>query len=91
MRRLALIGTWVAAALAAAAPSHALAQAADAQGSNIRTVAPMPSLAPMIKRVSPAVVSIGIQGSVREQGRNPLFDDPFFRRFFQRTSRCRRA
>ncbi|MEY2626076.1 MAG: hypothetical protein RL412_1851 [Pseudomonadota bacterium] len=82
MRRLALIGTWVAAALAAAAPSHALAQAADAQGSNIRTVAPMPSLAPMIKRVSPAVVSIGIQGSVREQGRNPLFDDPFFRRFF---------
>jgi serine protease Do/serine protease DegQ len=36
----------------------------------------------MIKRVSPAVVSIGIQGSVREQGRNPLFDDPFFRRFF---------
>ncbi len=82
MRRTALIGTWVAAALAAAAPFHALAQAADAQSSNNRTVAPMPSLAPMIKRVSPAVVSIGIQGSVREQGRNPLFDDPFFRRFF---------
>ena len=48
-----------------------------------RSVAPMPSLAPMIKRVSPAVVSIGIQGTVRQQGqRNPLFDDPFFRRFF---------
>jgi len=28
-------------------------------------------------------VSIGIQGTVREQGqRNPLLDDPFFRRFF---------
>ncbi len=42
----------------------------------------MPSLAPMIKRVSPAVVSIGIRGAVREQQRNPLLDDPFFRRFF---------
>jgi Do/DeqQ family serine protease len=43
----------------------------------------MPSLAPMIRRVSPSVVSIGIQGTVREQGqRNPLLDDPFFRRFF---------
>lgn len=47
-----------------------------------RSVAPMPSLAPMIKRVSPAVVSIGIRGAVREQQRNPLLDDPFFRRFF---------
>jgi len=37
----------------------------------------------MIRRVSPSVVSIGIQGTVREQGqRNPLLDDPFFRRFF---------
>ncbi|NBU26428.1 MAG: Do family serine endopeptidase, partial [Gammaproteobacteria bacterium] len=42
----------------------------------------MPSLAPMIKRVSPAVVSIGIRGAVREQQRNPLLEDPFFRRFF---------
>ncbi|NDE02429.1 MAG: Do family serine endopeptidase, partial [Gammaproteobacteria bacterium] len=60
------------------------AQAVDAPAeTNSRTVAPMPSLAPMIRRISPAVVSIGIQGTVREQGsRNPLFDDPFFRRFF---------
>jgi len=37
----------------------------------------------MIRRVSPSVVSIGIQGTVREQGpRNPLLEDPFFRRFF---------
>ena len=83
MRRIALLlGMWVAAALTAALPSRALAQAADAQAANGRTVAPMPSLAPMIKRVSPDVVSIGIRGAVREQGRNPLFDDPFFRRFF---------
>jgi Do/DeqQ family serine protease len=82
MRRIALVGTLAAAAIAAVAPSHLAAQASEAQTSGARTVAPMPSLAPMIKRVSPAVVSIGIRGAVREQGRNPLFDDPFFRRFF---------
>ena len=68
-------------ALLAAVALPVLAQTVDAP-TEPRNVAPMPSLAPMIKRVSPAVVSIGIQGSVREQGRNPLFDDPFFRRFF---------
>jgi Do/DeqQ family serine protease len=82
MRRISLMGSLVAAALAASLPSHAEAQPVDAQTAHSRTVAPMPSLAPMIKRVSPAVVSIGIRGAVREQGRNPLFDDPFFRRFF---------
>ncbi len=42
---------------------------------------PLPSLAPMVKQVSPSVVSIQTRGKVREQ-RNPLMDDPFFRRFF---------
>ena len=56
----------------AAAPS----QAQDA--------APMPSLAPMVRRVSPAVVNISTRGTIKEQAqRNPLFDDPFFRRFFE--------
>ena len=41
---------------------------------------PVPSLAPMVKRVSPAVVNIATRGTVQEQ--NPLFNDPFFRRFF---------
>ena len=85
IRRIALFGALMTGALAAALPaqaSQAAPQTADAQTSGSRTVAPMPSLAPMIKRVSPAVVSIGIRGAVREQGRNPLFDDPFFRRFF---------
>ena len=41
---------------------------------------PVPSLAPMIKRVSPAVVNIATRGTVQEQ--NPLLNDPFFRRFF---------
>jgi len=46
--------------------------------------APMPSLAPMVKRVSPAVVNIATRGTIKEQGTqgNPLMDDPFFRRFF---------
>jgi serine protease Do/serine protease DegQ len=46
--------------------------------------APLPSLAPMVKRVSPAVVNIATRGTVKDQSgqRNPLMDDPFFRRFF---------
>jgi Do/DeqQ family serine protease len=43
---------------------------------------PVPSLAPIIKKTSPAVVNIATKGTIREQGRNPLLDDPFFRRFF---------
>ena len=43
----------------------------------------LPSLAPMIKKVSPAVVNIATRGTIRERGpQNPLLDDPFFRRFF---------
>ena len=41
------------------------------------------SLAPMIKRVSPAVVNIATRGTVTEGSpQNPLSEDPFFRRFF---------
>ena len=40
----------------------------------------MPSLAPVIDQIAPAVVNISVQGSV-EVG-NPLSQDPFFRRFF---------
>ena len=41
----------------------------------------LPSFAPVIKRVSPAVVNIGVKGTVAAP-RNPFFDDPDFRRFF---------
>ena len=41
---------------------------------------PVPSLAPMLKRVTPAVVNIATRGTVEQQ--NPLMNDPFFRRFF---------
>src|SRR5450432_3505069 len=78
-QRMNLRLKFAAAALAAAAISgqaFAGTPAADA--------APMPTLAPMVKRVSPSVVNIATRGTIKEQGgRNPLFDDPFFRRFFE--------
>ena len=40
----------------------------------------MPSLAPMLEQASPAVVNIATKTTV--QVRNPLLEDPFFRRFF---------
>jgi Do/DeqQ family serine protease len=44
---------------------------------------PLPSLSPMIKRVSPAVVNISTRGTIRQGRRsNPLLDDPFFQQFF---------
>jgi len=58
----------------------ALAPAAQAQLPSKPGEAPVPSLAPMLKRVTPAVVNIATRGTVQEQ--NPLFNDPFFRRFF---------
>jgi serine protease Do/serine protease DegQ len=41
---------------------------------------PVPSLAPMLKRVTPAIVNIATKGTVQQE--NPLLNDPFFRRFF---------
>ena len=58
-----------AALLAAAGPSFA------------QKSAELPSFAPVIKRVAPAVVNIGVRGTVAAP-RNPFFDDPGFRRFF---------
>src|SRR5918999_1780871 len=41
----------------------------------------LPSLAPMLERVTPAVVNIATEGRMRLE-QNPLFNDPFFRFFF---------
>ena len=41
----------------------------------------LPSLAPMLEQVTPAVVNIATEGKVQVR-MNPLFSDPFFRRFF---------
>jgi len=40
----------------------------------------IPTLAPLVRAVTPAVVNISVQGKVRED--NPLYKDPFFREFF---------
>ncbi len=40
----------------------------------------VPTLAPLVKEVTPAVVNISVQGRVRED--NPLYQDPLFRGFF---------
>src|ERR1700757_90071 len=37
----------------------------------------VPTLAPLVKEVTPAVVNISVQGKIRED--NPLYQDPFFR------------
>ena len=41
---------------------------------------PLPTLAPMLERTTPSVVNISTTGKVVV--RDPFFDDPFFRRFF---------
>ena len=41
----------------------------------------LPSLAPMLDQVTPAVVNIATEGKIQVR-LNPLFSDPFFRRFF---------
>ena len=40
----------------------------------------LPTLAPMLEKVTPSVVNIATSGTVVQ--RSPLFNDPFFRRFF---------
>ena len=55
--------------------SFAALPLADSQGREL------PSLAPMLERVNPAVVNISTF-STRRVGVNPLLNDPFFQRFF---------
>lgn len=42
---------------------------------------PLPTLAPMLQRVTPGVVNISTRGTIQVQ-QNPLLNDPLFRRFF---------
>jgi serine protease Do/serine protease DegQ len=72
-RVLGACAALVLAASGGAAGAGALPMAVDGQ--------PLPSLAPMLERATPAVVNIAARGVV-EVGENPLFSDPFFQRFF---------
>src|SRR6266702_1927207 len=71
---LAFAAWLVLAAVAPTAPAAMLSAVVDT---------PVPSLSPIVKKVSPAVVNIATRGTIRDRGpQNPLLDDPFFRRFF---------
>lgn len=72
--RILLIGL-----LTIPAVNHASLPLVDSQGTAL------PSLAPMLKRATPAVVNIATSGTVRVQS-SPLFNDPFFRHFFEQPS-----
>jgi serine protease Do/serine protease DegQ len=82
--RLKFAAATLAAAVAAGPAIIVSGPAHAALPSPVADAAPMPSLAPMVKRVSPAVVNIATRGTIKEEPgqRNPLLDDPFFRRFF---------
>jgi len=67
------------AAPAAPAPAASLLPATAALPASVAGQ-PVPSLAPMLQQVMPAVVSVNTKQVVRI--RNPFFDDPFFRRLF---------
>ncbi len=71
MKRLLvmLVGVWFVSVAQATLP------ASDSQGQVL------PTLAPMLEVVTPAVVNISTQGILAEHD-NPLLKDPFFRRFF---------
>jgi serine protease Do len=47
---------------------------------NLRTGGAVPTLAPLVREVTPAVVNIAVHGKVRQD--NPLYRDPLFREFF---------
>src|SRR5437764_12765273 len=70
----ALLAVGAVAAIAPATPP-ALAAAPIPEAGGV-----VPSLAPMLARITPGVVNIAVRGRVKEQ--NPLLQDPFFRRFF---------
>ncbi len=48
----------------------------------------VPTLAPLVREVTPAVVNISMQGRVRED--NPLYQDPLFREFCMSPSNSRK-
>lgn len=75
MRLPSALGFSLLIAILASTNTHSALPNYDSQGE------PVPSLAPMLKQVNPAVVNISTF-STRQANINPLLNDPFFRRFF---------
>ncbi len=82
----AFVMTAAAFAAAVLGPAQVLAQGAGAN--DLRRQVPntrgqvMLSFAPVVRKVAPAVINIYSRKVERSSARSPLFDDPFFRRFF---------
>ncbi|MCG2672591.1 trypsin-like peptidase domain-containing protein [Bradyrhizobium sp. GCM10023182] len=57
-----------------------VSQPAAGQIPDLKTGGSLPTLAPLVRQVTPAVVNISVHGRVRED--NPLYRDPLFREFF---------
>lgn len=78
---LALGATAAAVILSTTSPTAVHADIPPAVLGQVQTpTGPMPSLAPMLKTVLPAVVNIAVTSKVEVQ--NPLMQDPFFKHFF---------
>jgi len=83
MKRVQRFSLAILMGLAVSAWAHAALPMVDAEGRAL------PSLSPMLKQVNPAVVNIATF-SEQQQSQNPLFNDPFFRRFFNLPEQPRR-
>ena len=73
MRALRLFTLAIVLMLATALP-------AAGQMPDLKTGGSVPTLAPLVRQVTPAVVNISVHGRMRED--NPLYRDPLFRQFF---------
>ncbi len=73
-RALALLATVVP---LVSVPAHGATRQAPRSAEQVQL-----SFAPLVKRAAPAVVNIYARKVVRARAASPLFDDPFFRRFF---------
>src|SRR4051812_2832839 len=76
-----LVVAWITVGLAALAASAACAPAVLAQYPALDPARGVVTMAPLLERATPAVVTISVRS--RAPGdQNPLLRDPFFRRFF---------
>jgi serine protease Do len=57
-----------------------IATPAPGQIPSLRAGGAVPTLAPLVREVTPAVVNIAVHGRIRQD--NPLYRDPLFREFF---------
>jgi serine protease Do len=74
------VNRFLAIVTAALVAATIIATPALGQIPNLRTGGAVPTLAPLVREVTPAVVNIAVHGKIRQD--NPLYRDPLFREFF---------